>query len=78
MNGIIGLLNHPDSHLDRYRESISRLDGLQVELLFPGHMLFFLRDGQKHIDLASQALKGDFVPYSVGQLGIDFRPPTRM
>jgi glyoxylase-like metal-dependent hydrolase (beta-lactamase superfamily II) len=78
MNGIIGLLNHPDSHLDRYRESIARLDRLQVELLFPGHMLFFLRGGQKHIDLAFEALKGDYVPYSVSQLGIDFRPPTRM
>jgi glyoxylase-like metal-dependent hydrolase (beta-lactamase superfamily II) len=78
MNGILGLLNHPDSHLEQYREAFARLQGLSIDLLLPGHMLFFLRDGQRHIDLAADALKGGFVPYSVGQLGIDFRPPERM
>lgn len=78
MNGIIGLLNHPDSHLDVYRDAFGRLEGLAVDLLLPGHMLFFLRHGQHHIDLAAKALRGGFVPYSVGQLGIDFRPPERM
>lgn len=78
MNGILGLLNHADSHLEQYRVSFSRLDGLGVDMLLPGHMLFLLRDGQRHIDLALEALRGGFVPYSVGQLGIDFRPPNRM
>lgn len=78
MNGILGLLNHPDSHLEQYREAFARLEGLDIDLLLPGHMLFFLRDGQRHIDLAARALQGGFVPYSVGQLGIDFRPPERM
>ena len=55
MNGILGLLNHPDSHLDQYRASFERLASLEVEMLFPGHM-----------------------PYSVGQLGIDFVPPQRL
>jgi glyoxylase-like metal-dependent hydrolase (beta-lactamase superfamily II) len=78
MNGILGLLNHPDSQLEQYRASFSRLAGLGVDLLLPGHMLFFVRDGQRHIDLAAEALRGGFVPYSVGQLGMDFRPPNRM
>lgn len=71
-------LDHPDSHLEQYREAFARLEGLDIDLLLPGHMLFFLRDGQRHIDLAARALQGGFVPYSVGQLGIDFRPPERM
>ena len=78
MNGILGLLNHPDSHLEQYRDAFARLEGLAIDILLPGHMLFFLRDGQRHIDLAASALQGGFVPYSVGQLGIDFRPPERM
>jgi hypothetical protein len=47
-------------------------------MLFPGHMLFFLRGGQQHLERAAAALEGGFVPYSVGQLGVDFRPPDRM
>jgi glyoxylase-like metal-dependent hydrolase (beta-lactamase superfamily II) len=78
MNGILGLLNHPDSHLDQYRTSFERLVSLEVEMLFPGHMLFFLRGARRHIDRAAQALQSGFVPYSVGQLGIDFLPPHRM
>jgi glyoxylase-like metal-dependent hydrolase (beta-lactamase superfamily II) len=78
MNGILGLLNHPDSHLEDYRASFERLVSLEVEMLFPGHMLFFLRDAKRHINRAAQALQGGFVPYSVGQLGIDFQPPQRM
>jgi glyoxylase-like metal-dependent hydrolase (beta-lactamase superfamily II) len=78
MNGILGLLNHPDSHLEQYRASFERLVSLDVEMLFPGHMLFFLRGARRHIERAAQALQGGFVPYSVGQLGIDFLPPERM
>ena len=47
-------------------------------MLFPGHMLFFLANAQRHVDRAAAALREGFVPYSVGQLGIDFRPPDRM
>ena len=72
MNGILGLLNHPDSHLDQYRASFERLMSLDVEMLFPGHMLFFLRGARRHIERAAEALQRGFVPYSVGQLGIDF------
>src|SRR5262249_16954993 len=75
---ILGLLTPSASPLELYRERFARLDGLAIDLLLPGHMLFFVRDGQRHIDLAVRALAGGFVPYSVGQLGIDFRPPERM
>ncbi len=78
MYGILGLLNHPDSQLSEYRASFARLRDLQVDMLFPGHMLFFVRDAERHLALAAAALEGGFVPYSVGQLGIDFRPPLRM
>jgi glyoxylase-like metal-dependent hydrolase (beta-lactamase superfamily II) len=78
MNGILGLLNHPDSSLDAYRTFFSRVDGLQIDMLLPGHMLFILRGAQRHLDWAVEALEGGFVPYSVGQLGIDFRPPLKM
>jgi glyoxylase-like metal-dependent hydrolase (beta-lactamase superfamily II) len=78
MNGILGLLNHPDSHLEQYRASFERLVPLDVEMLFPGHMLFFVRGARRHIERAARALESGFVPYSVGQLGIDFLPPHRM
>lgn len=73
-NGVLGLINHPGSSLDAYRESIGRLAGLAVDQLLPAHMLFALRGGQRHVDRAVEALRGGFVPISIGQPGT-FVPP---
>jgi len=55
--GIIGLLNCDGSDLSSYRKYIQRLSGLNVDMLFPGHRVFVLSDGQSHIDKAVESLK---------------------
>ncbi len=54
--GVIGLLNCDGSDLSVYRENIHKLAGLDIDLLFPGHHVFVLSEGQKHIDQAIEAL----------------------
>jgi glyoxylase-like metal-dependent hydrolase (beta-lactamase superfamily II) len=75
IHGVIGLINHEGSELGPYRRYLPRLAGLGVDALLPGHLLFVLNQGQRHIDLALDALKGGFVPPTIGQSGITFRPP---
>jgi len=55
--GVIGLLNCDGSDLSSYRKNIQKLSGLGIELLFPGHFVFVLSNGQKHIDKAVESLK---------------------
>ena len=60
--GIIGLLNCNGSGLGPYRENIGKLADLDIELLFPGHRVFVVSEGQKHIDTAIEALQQLSVP----------------
>lgn len=76
IHGVIGLINAPGSELGLYREYLPRLKNLAVDALLPGHLLFVLRNGQHHIDLAIDALQHGFVPPAIGQSGITFRPPA--
>ncbi len=77
-NGVIGLINYPGSELALYRAYIGRLANLQVDALLPGHQLFTLKHGQRHIDLAiDRVTNGQFVPYSIGQLDVSFIPAAR-
>jgi glyoxylase-like metal-dependent hydrolase (beta-lactamase superfamily II) len=48
--GLINLLNHPSSDLADYRTYTENLRGLDVDALLPGHRMFCLSQGQKHID----------------------------
>lgn len=74
-NGILGLINYPGSDLAQYRAHLGSLAGLMIDALLPGHLLFTLGAGQRHIDLAIHRLQTDgFVPYSIGQLGAAFVP----
>lgn len=75
-NGLIGLINHAGSEMAPYREFLPRLANLRVDALLPGHLLFVLRNGQQHIDLALAQMKRGFVPLSIGQLDVIFRPPA--
>ena len=54
--GVIGLLNCDDSNLSDYRNYLNRLSNLNVDMLFPGHFVFVLSKGQKHIDKAIASL----------------------
>lgn len=76
IHGVIGLINAPGSELASYREYLPRLADRKIDALLSGHMLFTLYNGQQHIDLALDALKSGFVPSSIGQSGITFRPPA--
>jgi glyoxylase-like metal-dependent hydrolase (beta-lactamase superfamily II) len=65
--GVLGLINAPGSTLEGYRSDLPRLEGLGVEALLPGHGLFTLRGGQRHIDCALEQLGRNFVPRMIGQ-----------
>jgi glyoxylase-like metal-dependent hydrolase (beta-lactamase superfamily II) len=75
-NGLIGLINHAGSEIAPYREYLPRLVGLEIDALLPGHLLFTLRNGQQHIDLAVAQMQKGFVPLSIGQLEVIFRSPA--
>lgn len=65
--GVIGMINTPDSSLQSYREDMPKLTGLRVDALLPGHGLFTLAGGQRHIDTAQRELDKGFVPRCIGQ-----------
>jgi glyoxylase-like metal-dependent hydrolase (beta-lactamase superfamily II) len=65
--GVLGLINAEGSDLAGYRMDLSRLSGLATDALFPGHGLFTLRAGQRHIDAAIERVAGNFVPRTIGQ-----------
>jgi hydroxyacylglutathione hydrolase len=58
--GTIGLINAAGSNLEDYRRDIDKLADLHIDLLLPGHSVFVLRGGQRHIDRARRKLS-DFV-----------------
>ncbi len=70
--GILGLINFPGSSMDGYRRDLQKLAGLRIEGLFPGHMLFTLRDGQRHIEAALQQCRRGVIPRSIGQFELVF------
>lgn len=51
-HGFISLLTHPLSSYEQYKNGLERLRGLQVDGLFPSHLLWTLDGGQMHIDQA--------------------------
>jgi hydroxyacylglutathione hydrolase len=56
-DGVISVLNMDGSELSAYRRNLPRLSGLRVDALLPGHGLFCLEGGQRHIDLAVESLR---------------------
>lgn len=61
-DGKISLLNCPGSSLGDYRENINKLSSLSVDLLLPGHGIFTLKEGQKHVNKAIHHLSKIGVP----------------
>ncbi len=53
-SGAIGLINADGSSLADYRRDLPKLAELKIHMLFPGHSVFVLRNGQKHIDRGAQ------------------------
>jgi glyoxylase-like metal-dependent hydrolase (beta-lactamase superfamily II) len=67
--GILGVINAWDSSFQDYCVDLQKLQGRSIEMLFPGHGLFTLRDGQRHIEGAIQTLNNGFLPAQIGQGG---------
>jgi glyoxylase-like metal-dependent hydrolase (beta-lactamase superfamily II) len=53
--GKILLLNCKGFDLKEYRENIRKLASLNIDMLFPGHGIFTLKNGQSHIDILIDA-----------------------
>ena len=65
-DGLICLLNCVGSSLADYREHIGRLSGLGVDALFPGHLSFRVRGGQKDLETACKNFQSIFPPPNIG------------
>lgn len=65
--GLLGLINFEGSEMAGYRSDLPKLSGLSVEALLPGHGLFTIREGQRHIDCAIEQLNKGFIPRQIGQ-----------
>jgi glyoxylase-like metal-dependent hydrolase (beta-lactamase superfamily II) len=65
--GVLGVINADGSSMTGYREDLPTLRNLNIDGLFPGHGLFTLRDGQRHIDMAIEQLVKGFLPRQIGQ-----------
>lgn len=65
--GILGVINAEGSGMEGYRADLHKLSGLGVEGLFPGHGLFTLCGGQRHLDCAIEQTRKGFVGRQIGQ-----------
>lgn len=70
--GVIGLINAPGSNMDGYRGDLKKLGSLNIDGLFPGHMLFTIKGGQAHIDAAIEECGKGRIPQTVGNCGVIF------
>ena len=70
--GIIGLINAPGSTMDGYRRDLNKLADLNIDGFFPGHFLFTVNGGQRHIDAAIEQCGKGSIPPTVGQYGVVF------
>jgi hydroxyacylglutathione hydrolase len=62
--GKLGLLNCWGSSVEAYRENLHKLVQLDIAGLYPGHQLFAVADGQRHLDAAAEGLAGVYLPES--------------
>lgn len=62
LGGFVSVLNVEGSDPADYRRCLPALAGLAVEGLYPGHYLFAVGDGQKHVDLALRRLQSSVLP----------------
>jgi glyoxylase-like metal-dependent hydrolase (beta-lactamase superfamily II) len=65
--GVLGVINAEDSGMQGYCKDLHKLGGLGVDLLLPGHGMFTLKHGQKHIDSAIEGARKGFLYPQIGQ-----------
>lgn len=63
--GIISIGNWSGSDSQAYQRGLKKLAGLDVDMLFPGHLLWTLLDGQSHIDKANETFAGLWSPPNI-------------
>ena len=62
--GLMGLINAEGSSLADYRRDMPKLAKRDIDILLPGHSVFVLNHGQKHIDRALRKLSDFVLPES--------------
>lgn len=50
--GFVSVLTAPFSDFEHYYEGLKKLKGREIEGLFPAHLMWTLKNGQRHIDKA--------------------------
>ncbi|MDL2317611.1 MBL fold metallo-hydrolase [Eubacteriales bacterium OttesenSCG-928-A19] len=60
--GFISVLGVPLNDLAHYPEGMRALDGLRVDGLYPGHLMWVLQGGQAYIDIANAAFSAHQMP----------------
>lgn len=55
-----------------YHADLSKLANLEIDALLPGHGIFTLSGGQRHIDLALEQLNKGLIPRQIGQFDLIF------
>jgi hydroxyacylglutathione hydrolase len=65
--GVLGVINAEGSGMEGYRADLGKLAGLGVDGLFPGHGLFTISGGQRHLDCAIEQVRKGFVGRQIGQ-----------
>lgn len=69
---VFGVINRPDSGMSGYRQDLGKLAQFPIDALLPGHGLFTLSNGQRHVDKALEILHAGFLPRQVGQFDLLF------
>lgn len=70
--GVLGVTNIEGSGMEGYRADLPKLAGLGVDAFLPGHGLFTMREGQRHIDAAIGQAAKNFMPRQIGQWDLLF------
>lgn len=61
--GKISLQNIPGADVAAYSRTVKQLENVKADLFLPGHGLFCLKEGQRHINMAVRAFEGLYVPF---------------
>jgi glyoxylase-like metal-dependent hydrolase (beta-lactamase superfamily II) len=63
--GLIFLQNIPDCSIQKYAESVAKLDALDFEAFLPGHLAVSLRNGKRHVSAAAAQFAKLAVPKNI-------------
>jgi glyoxylase-like metal-dependent hydrolase (beta-lactamase superfamily II) len=69
---VLGVINREDSGMSGYRADLPKLARRGIDALLPGHGLFTLARGQRHIDKALELVQRGFLPRQIGQMDLIF------